>query len=217
MATYVLVHGSEHSSWYWHLVVPELEALGHDALAVDLPCDDDDAGLDEYAEAVVEAAGERRGVVLVAHSLAGFTVPLACRRLAASLMVLVAAMVPRPGETVEEWWANTGHQFPEPFDPTTVFAHDLPPALAAQVPLHLRRQSDRPFRDPWPLSAWPGVPTRFLLCREDRFFTADFLRRVVHERLGLTPCEMGGGHLAALARPAELAARLEQFRSELQP
>ena len=130
-------------------------------------------------------------------------------------MVLVAAMVPRPGEMAAEWWANTGHPFPEPLDPATVFAHDLPAAMAAQVPLHLRRQSDRPFWDPWPLSAWPDVPTRFLLCREDRFFPAEFLRRVVHERLGVTPYEMGGGHLPALARPAELVAQLEQFRSEL--
>jgi hypothetical protein len=129
MATYVLVHGSEHSSWYWHLVVPELEALGHEALAVDLPCDDDEAGLAEYAEVVVDAAGGRRGAVLVGHSLAGFIVPMACERLDASLMVLVAAMVPRPGETAGDWWANTGHKFPEPFDPAAVFAHDLPPAL----------------------------------------------------------------------------------------
>src|SRR5581483_11540597 len=112
MATYVLVHGSEHSSWYWHLVIPELAALGHEALAVDLPCDDDEAGLNEYADAVVEAAGGRRGVVLVGHSLAGFSVPMACGRLEASLVVLVAAMVPRPGETAGEWWADTGHEFP---------------------------------------------------------------------------------------------------------
>jgi pimeloyl-ACP methyl ester carboxylesterase len=102
VAAYVLVHGSEHSSWYWRLVVPALEALGDDARAVDLPGNDDNAGLEEYADAVVEAGGERRGIVLVAHSLAGFTVPLACQRLAASLMVLVAAMVPRPGEMAAE-------------------------------------------------------------------------------------------------------------------
>ncbi|HTW07965.1 MAG TPA: alpha/beta hydrolase [Acidimicrobiales bacterium] len=141
MATYVLVHGWEHSSWYWHLVIAELEALGHEALAADLPCDDDDAGLDEYADTVVEGAGGRRGVVLVGHSLAGFSVPLACQRLEAPLMVLVAAMVPRPGETAGEWWANTGYEFPEPFDPASVFAHDLPPGLAAQLPLHIRRHS----------------------------------------------------------------------------
>jgi hypothetical protein len=59
------------------------------------------------------------------------------------------------------------------------------------------------------------VPTRFLLCRDDRFFPADFMRRVVKERLGITPDEMDGGHLPALAHPHELVARLEQYRVEL--
>ena len=26
------------------------------------------------------------------------------------------------------------------------------------------------MREPWPLDAWPDVPTRYLLCRDDRFF-----------------------------------------------
>ena len=60
---------------------------------------------------------------------------------------------------------------------------------------------------------WPDVPTRFLLCRDDRFFPADFQRRVVKERLGITPDEMDGGHLPALAHPEELVERLEAFAS----
>jgi len=56
------------------------------------------------------------------------------------------------------------------------------------------------------------VPTTFLLCRDDRFFPADFQRRVVTERLGITPDEMDGGHLPALAHPDELVERLEAAR-----
>lgn len=215
MATYVLIHGSGSDSWYWHLVVPRLRALGHDPVAVDLPCDDDRAGLEEYAEAVVDAVGDRSDVILVAQSLAGFTAPLVCDRLPVLSMVLVAAVVPRPGESPGQWWANTGHQLPDPFDPAVVFAHDLPADVAAESVLHQRRQSDTPFGDVWPLDAWPDVPTRFLLCRDDRFFPADFQRLVVKERLGIAPDEMGGGHLPALARPDELVERFEEFRSQL--
>jgi hypothetical protein len=57
------------------------------------------------------------------------------------------------------------------------------------------------------------VPTRFLLCRGDRFFPAGFMRRVARERLGITADEMGGGHLPALSRPRELADRLEAYRT----
>lgn len=74
-----------------------------------------------------------------------------------------------------------------------------------------RRQSGTPFEDPWPLSSWPDVPTTFLLCREDRFFPAPFMRRVVRERLGITADEIDGGHYVLLSRPQELAARLEGY------
>lgn len=215
MATYVLIHGAGSDSWYWHLVTPRLRALGHDVVAVDLPCDDDAAGLCEYADTVARAVGDRQEVILVAQSLAGFTAPLVCDRLAVILMVLVAAMTPRPGESAGEWWVNTGHQFPDPFDPQVIFAHDLPPEVAAESLAHVHDQSGTPFEKPWPLAAWPDVPTRFLLCQDDRFFPADFQRRVVHERLGIVPDEMPGGHLPALAHPGELVTRLEEYRAEL--
>jgi pimeloyl-ACP methyl ester carboxylesterase len=215
VATYVLIHGAGGDSWYWHLVAPELRALGHDVVAVDLPCDDDRAGLEEYADAVVAAIGDRPEAILVAQSLGAFTAPLVCDRVPVSLMVLVAAMVPMPGESAGEWRANTGHVMPEPFDGAEVFTHDLPPDLAEESKRHVREQSGTPFGQPWPLSAWPDVPTRFLLCRDDRLFPAEFQRRVVHDRLGITPDEMDGGHLPALARPQELARRLESFREEL--
>lgn len=215
VATYVLIHGAGSDSWYWHLVVPRLRARGHDVVAVDLPCDDDAAGLQEYAQAVVDAVGDRRDVILVAQSLAGFTAPLVCDRLPVMLLVLVAAMVPRPGEPPGEWWANTGHEFPDPFDPAVVFTHDVPSDVGAASVDHVREQSGTPFEKPWPLEAWPDVPTRFLLCRDDRFFPADFQRRVVWERLGIVPDEMDGGHLPALARPDELVERLEAYRAQL--
>jgi pimeloyl-ACP methyl ester carboxylesterase len=215
MSTYVLIHGAGSDSWYWHRVAPLLRERGHDVVAVDLPCDDDAAGLQDYAQAIIEAVGDRRDVILVAQSLAGFTAPLVCDRLPVRLLVLLAAMVPRAGESAGEWWVNTGHEFPDPFDPVVVFAHDLSPELTTAALDHVREQSGTPFAEPWPLAAWPDVPTRFLLCRDDRFFPPAFLRRVVAERLGIVPDEMGGGHLPALARPEELVDHLERYRAEL--
>jgi pimeloyl-ACP methyl ester carboxylesterase len=228
MATYVLIHGAGSDSWYWHLVVPELRALGHDVVAPDLPCDDDSAGLAEYADVVVDAIGDRRDLVLVAQSLAGFTAPLVCERLPVDLLVMLAAMVPSPGETPDEWWGNTGYLQARreqderdgrptggDFDVMTTFFHDVAPDVVAQAMARGERdQSGAPFAKPWPLPAWPDVPTRFLLCRDDRFFPAEFMRRVVRQRLGITPDEMDGGHLPALSRPKELVERLEAYRDE---
>jgi hypothetical protein len=128
---------------------------------------------------------------------------------------MVAAMVPKPGESAGEWWANTGFESPDPFDMFEVFLHDVPADLIAESEDHICEPSDSLFAGPWPLESWPDVPTRFLLCRDDRFFTADFLRRVVEERLGITPDEMSGGHLPFLAHPDELTTWLEKYRSDL--
>ena len=155
------------------------------------------------------------GVYSVYLLVNGFTAPLVCQRVPVRLLVLVAAMVPSPGESPGAWWANTGHtdEGVDASDPVTVFLHDLPPDVQAQAMQRgAREQSGTPFEKPWPLDAWPDVPTRFLLCRDDRFLPAPFMRRVVRDRLGITPDEMDGGHLPALARPQELVDRLEAYR-----
>lgn len=227
MSTFVLIHGAGSGASYWHLVRPRLESAGHDVVAVDLPCDDDRAGLAEYLTATLDAIGDHTDLVLVAQSMGGFTAPLVADRVPADLMVLVAAMVPAPGESPGDWWANTGHaeamaaaaagdgRDPDDSDEATLFLHDVPAEAIEGVTV--RPQSGTPFEKPWPLAAWPDVPTRFLLCRDDRFFPAEFQRRVVQERLGFTPDEMVGGHLPALAHPDELADRLLAYEAELRP
>ncbi len=109
MATFVLIPGAGGSAWYWHLLVEELHRRGHEAVAVDLPAADHSAGLPEYADAVVEAIGNRTGLVVAAQSMAGFTAPMVCERADVKLLVLVNVMVPAPGESPGDWWANTGH------------------------------------------------------------------------------------------------------------
>ena len=73
MSTFILIPGAGGVAWYWHRVVPLLEDAGHDATAVDLPGDDERAGLSDYARIVLELIGERDDVVLVSQSLGGFT------------------------------------------------------------------------------------------------------------------------------------------------
>ncbi|MGR3365166.1 MAG: alpha/beta fold hydrolase, partial [Maritimibacter harenae] len=61
MARFLLIHGSNHGAWCWRDTIPALEALGHEARAIDLPSHGDDptpiaeVTLDGYADAVLEA------------------------------------------------------------------------------------------------------------------------------------------------------------------
>ena len=223
MATFVLIHGGGDVGWYWHLVAPVLRQRGHDVVAPDLPCDDDTATLLDYADSVVEAVGERRNLIVVGQSYGGFTAPLVADRLAVDVVVFVAGMVPAPGERPADWWDNTGYRraveeqarrdggLTGSDDPFVCFYHDVPRALAEEALRHERSESDAAYNSPWPLDALPAVPTRFVVCTEDRFFPPEFMRRVASDRLAVTADEIRAGHCVALSRPKELADLLVAY------
>jgi pimeloyl-ACP methyl ester carboxylesterase len=212
MATFALIHGGGDVGWYWHLVERELRLRGHEAVAPDLPCEDDRAGLREYASTVIEAIGDRDEVVVVAQSLGGFTAPLVADQVPARLLVLVTAMIPAPGEPPGDWIANTGFdRVMREQKPEDLYYHDVPEDVADQARSKSRGQSDAPGQSPWPLSAWPDVPTKFILCTEDRLFPPEFMHRVVADRLGITPDEIASGHCVALSHPKELADMLAGY------
>ncbi|HZA11287.1 alpha/beta hydrolase [Mycobacterium sp.] len=227
-ASYVLIPGAGGNADYWQWVVPHLRAAGCDVIPVDLPADDDSAGLAAYRDRVCEAAADVTGpLILVAQSMGGFTAPLVADRRRTDLIVLLNAMVPAPGESGGQWWHNTGQQRASAeymtriglnrtkFDFIEDFFHDVPADVKSVVfSAPEPRQSDTPFDEPWPLSGWPSVPTRFLQATDDRMFPVEFQRRVVRERLGLDIDTMPGGHLVALSRPREVAERLEDYRRE---
>lgn len=223
MATFAFVHGGGDVGWSWHLVERELRGLGHQTIAPDLPCDDPTAGLVDYADAVVDAVGDRRDVIVVGHSYGGFTAPLVADRVRAAALVLVAAMIPAPGETPAAWWENTGYGqavaeqsaldggLTGSDDPYIAYYHDMPRALAEEALSKARDESEVAYNTPWPLDAWPAVPTKAIVCSEDRLFPPRFMRRLVAERLGIVGDEIAAGHYVTLSRPRELAGLLAGY------
>ena len=133
------IPGGGGDPWEWHRLAPGLEARGHEALAIRLPSEDDSAGWTGYADAVVDALGDRRDIVVVAASMGGFTAPIVCVRRPVELLVLLNAMIPVPGETFNAWSSDTdsgsarreyhasiGLQATEAEDDAVVYYHDLP-------------------------------------------------------------------------------------------
>ena len=224
MATFVLIHGAGDAGWYWHLTEAELQAHGHHTVAPDLPCDNAAASLDEYVGTVTDAAAGRQDIVIVAQSYGAFTAMLAASQLPARLLVLLAGMIPAPGETPGQWWTNTGYrQAVEQQarldcgktghdDPLVSCYNGVPPSLAEEA---LRRGGRGESSTVWdtscPLDAWPDMPTKFILCKDDHFFPADFMRRLALERLGIVADEIPGCHCVALSHPKELSELLISY------
>lgn len=234
MTLFLLIPGAGGAAWYWHRVLPELRRRGHVGVAVDLPAGDDAAGLREYTDVALAALSDARArdtahggpgaagdVVVVGQSMGGLTAPLVSARVPGARLVLLNAMIPEPGEAGGAWWGRTGQdearrandlrdgRDPEgPFDPLVYLFHDVPDEVTAEAMAGEPPQSGTPFGSPWPLKAWPDVPTQVLTGRDDRLFPAEFQTRLARERLGLTPTLLPGGHLLALSRPAELAEAL---------
>ena len=216
MATYALIHGAGDVGWYWHLVERELRDRGHRTVAPDLPIENDEATLLDNAQVVVDAirtTHEDGELMVVGQSYGGYIAPIVAQRAMADHLVLVAPMIPQPGETADEMWEATRWHMPRDQSGTiALFYHDVDPDLAAEAMSRERRQSETTGRESWPLTVWPDIPTHVIIGRDDRFFPVDWLRGVVRDRLGIEPDELASGHTPALSCPRELVELIESYR-----
>lgn len=222
MATFVLVHGAFGSPAELAPVIPELEALGHRAIAVDLPCTDPAATLDDYSSAVVEAmAGISGPVVVVGHSAGGATVSLVPVRTRVDRLVYVTAVVPEPGRSLVD---VVGAEVRETIlsvsrdDGNGCRSFDLE-LLASLVPLEERdaylaflRSTQRSqgwaaLEQPWPGQSLPDVPRTYVLCTEDQIIPPARQREMA-ARLGVEPIEIASEHAVFTFRPRDLAVVL---------
>jgi pimeloyl-ACP methyl ester carboxylesterase len=217
VTTYALIHGAGDVGWAWHLVERELRLRGKATVAPDLPIGNDDASLLDHAQVVVEAINathDEGQLIVVGHSWGAYIAPIVAELAAADLLVLVSPMIPQPGETADEMWLATEWRTPGgEWNDLEIFYHDVDPALAAEALSRERQQSGATDHEPWPLDAWPDVTTHVIIGRHDRIFPADWLRRVVRDRLGLEPDELDCGHTPSLSRPRELVALMETYRT----
>jgi pimeloyl-ACP methyl ester carboxylesterase len=217
--SYVLIPGAGGVAWYWSAVAARLADAGHRAIPVDLPGDDEAAGLPEYRDLVLAAMNGLSDVMLVAQSLGGFTAPMVAEAAPVRELVFVNAMIPVPGETPGDWWhhvdseaarlaAAEANGYSTELDLSTYFLHDLTPEQIAEGEPYQRNEADAAFASVCDFRSWPDVPIRVLAGADDRLFPADFQRRVARERLGVDADVLPGGHLIAQSNPTAVVRYL---------
>ena len=226
-----LVHGSYHGAWCWDLLRPELERLGHRVITLDLPISDPALGADDYARVVENALDAKSEPVLVGHSMAGLVTPLVAAHRPIRRLIFLGAFLPSPGRSVNDQratepidgrvppttaeWIDLGEDvwMVGPKTATEIFFPDATPAIARWATQRLRPQSYRVMTETTPLTAWPDVESRSIVCRDDRAINPAWVRAAARDRLGVEAVEISGGHSPFLTRPVELALALDQLMS----
>jgi len=231
MTTFGLVHGAWHGAWCWERLIPELEALGHRAIAMDLPCDDSSATFDDYADVVCGAVDGVSGddLVVVGHSLAGQTIPLVAARRPLRRLVYLCSIPASPGQSLRQQLSDPdmlnpdyvkGLGAPDSQARTTwvdedVLYHvvfgDCNRETANWASTRLRPQATTHYELPCSLSERPAIDSTYVVCVEDRFVNPSWSKRIAHDWLDADVVEFTASHSPFLSRPAELAAVLDRL------
>lgn len=230
MKTFILIHGSWHSSWNWHKVIPILEKQGHKAIAIDLP----GMGRDKTPVTqvniqmsvalvcqVIDSVNEK--VVLVGHSKNGVIISQAAEYRPdkiEKLVYLAAYLIPN-GKTQREYSVLDTNGLLKPFvtlheklKATTLqpeiykegLYHDCEDYITELAKLLLSHEPVETGITPLQLTDenFGSVARVYIECTEDRAVTP-FIQQKMYTEM---PCEkvykMQTSHSPFFSRPDEL-------------
>ena len=219
-STFILVPGAGGDAFYWHLVAPLLRDAGHEAVAVRPP-----RGRGRRRPRRVrrrDRPRDRRSPRRRARRPVDGRLQRPDGRRArggVARIVLVAPMIPvparRPASSGRERAGRRARAARSPRAATrtrrstctrrssTTSPPTWPSACSSRA---TARDEGESLRGPWPLAAWPDIPTPVIAGARDRLFPLAFMRGSRRDRLGIEDVAVvDAGHLPALSRPEELA------------
>ncbi len=214
------------------MVIPELQARGHSAIAMDLPSDQRDATFADYAQAVAASLPPGPDVVLVGHSLGGMVIPLVALHRPVRLLVFLGALIPdRPHEPPDKGppthiegtfdglthHEDGSHSWPNLDAAMQILYQDCSRELAGSAFARLRRQQTALWERWQPMARWPDAPVASVHCQDDRAVNPLWSRWVARHRFGVNSVELPGGHSPMLSRPALLAEALASLADPTLP
>ena len=230
MKTFILIHGSWHSSWNWHKVIPLLEKQGHRAIAIDLPgMGRDKTPIQEVkmkttVEKICSLIDSIEGkVILVGHSKNGIMISQAAEyrpHKIEKLVYLAAYLIPN-GKTQREYSLQDTHGVLKPYVTIDeqLNAHTLQPEIYKEglyadcddditqlAKVLLSHEPVESGTTPLQLTEenYGSIPRVYIECTEDKAVTPFIQRKMYTE----TPCEkvysLPTGHSPFFSRPQEL-------------
>jgi pimeloyl-ACP methyl ester carboxylesterase len=230
MKTFILIHGSWHSSWNWHKVIPILESKGYKAIAIDLPgMGRDKTPISEVkmSTTVQQICGLIDGiegkVVLVGHSKNGIMISQAAEYRPDKIekLVYLAAYLIPDGKTQKEYSVQDTAGVLKPYVTMheELNAHTLQPQIYKErlyadcddyiTELAKVLLSHEPVESgitPLQLTEknYGRVPRVYIECTEDKAVTPFIQRKMYTE----SPCEkvysMATSHSPFFSKPDEL-------------
>jgi len=229
-----LVHGSFHGAWCWELLRPELEKLGYDTEAMDLPIDDPSADYGMYADIVAEYISDAPNTVVIGHSRMGNVLPMVASRKAVRQIIYFCAGFDQSNDVAlrHHFWETMPPKYDRRFlngiiaddesqmskyDPDIaleVLYHDCPPEIALAAAAHLRPMF-RPTVQP-KVNYWPEVAAGFIRAGDDRVIRPEYSEYIsrsekIARHLGGRAIMLDGGHSLHLSKPAELAKAIDSI------
>jgi pimeloyl-ACP methyl ester carboxylesterase len=227
VSIFALVHGAWHGPWCWERVVGPLRERGHEVVVPDLPSEDTEFGLDDYADTIDRALGDAQDVVLVPHSLGGLVGPVVAARRPLRALVYVAGLIPQPGMSFSDQLGAEPERvllfeggraidelgrshWPDPEATARIMYPDLDPEDARWAVERLRPQAQRSQNEPSPAPP-AGLRVESIVGTKDRVVSPDWSRRAARERLGVEPIELPTGHFPMITHPELLAAELAKL------
>lgn len=229
--TFILIHGSWHSAWNWHRIVPLLQQHGHKAIAPDMP----GMGRDKTPIQQVKLAtsvqkvcdildGIEGKAILVGHSKNGILISQAAEyrpHKIEKLVYLAAYLIPH-GRTQREYSAMDTQGVLKPYvdfhpalNATTLrpeiykegLYHDCDDHITELAKLILTHEAVESGSTPLQLTDanFGRVPRVYIECTHDRAVTPFIQRKMYTE----TPCEkvysLPTSHSPFFSKPNELA------------
>ncbi|MCM2562899.1 alpha/beta fold hydrolase [Lutimaribacter sp. EGI FJ00015] len=233
MSNFLLIHGAAHGAWCWRDVIPELQALGHTARAIDLPGHGQDATpytdvtLDAYADAITAALDGP--TVLVGHSMGGYPITLAAERAPdlVQALIYVCAYVPAPGLSLSQMRMQAPYQPLLPHirmtgdrkgwtvprdDLHDLFYHDCPPGTVDYAAERLCIQATQPTSVPVDVTARSAeIPRYYIRCADDRTIPPEYQGTMTEDWPTDHVVTMACSHSPFFAQPRALATHLHEF------